>query len=112
MRVQLPAERVGNHRDRFGKADVAHAPVVDLLLELLAREAGADLLLERQPADARVLHAIDADRLHAFAHAGQRDRQRVHHEPRVHARAEHRNLGFFRELHGWPRAYFMLLLVG
>ena len=37
---------------------MAHAAVVDLPLELLGREAGADLLLERQPADARVLHAV------------------------------------------------------
>ena len=35
-------------------------PSSTLRLELLARQAGADLLLERQPADARVLDAIDA----------------------------------------------------
>ena len=34
--VQLPAERVGNHRDRLGEADVADAALVDLALELLA----------------------------------------------------------------------------
>ncbi len=60
--IQLPPDRVGDHRHRLGQPDVPHAPVVHLLLELLARQPGADLLLERQPPDARVLDAIDADR--------------------------------------------------
>ena len=60
--VELPAHRVGDHRDRLGEADVAHRSALDLLHELFARQAGADLLLERQAADARVLHAIDLDR--------------------------------------------------
>ena len=77
---------------------MAHAAVVDLALELLARQARADLLLERQPADARVLDPIDADRVHPLADAGQRDRQRVHREPRVHAGAEHRHLRLLRQL--------------
>ena len=46
-----------------------------LLGELLAREAGPDLLLEGQPPDARVLDAVDGDPVHALADAGQGDRQ-------------------------------------
>ena len=74
--------RVGDHLDRLGEADVAHGAVVDLALELLARQPGADLLLERQPADARVLHAVHFDAIDALADRGQRDRQRVHREAR------------------------------
>src|SRR5204862_4072537 len=65
--IELPADRITDHRDRFRQPHVPHAPIVDLLLELLARQTGADLLLERQAADARVLHAIDPDRLDVFA---------------------------------------------
>ena len=75
-------------------------PSSTLLLELLARQPGADLLLERQPADARVLDAVDADRLDPLADAGQRDRQRVHHEAGVDAGAEHRDLRLLRQLRG------------
>ena len=58
------------------------AAVLHLLRELLLVEAGADLLLERQAARARVLDAIDADAVDPLADAGQRDRQRVHREAR------------------------------
>ncbi len=54
------------------------------------RQAGADLLLERQPADARVLDAVHGDAIDALADGGQRDRQRVHREAGVDAGAEHR----------------------
>src|SRR5579871_1844305 len=95
--IQRPAERVGNHRDRFGQADVPHAPIVDFLLELLGREACADLLLERQPADARVLHAVDDDAVDALADGGQRDRQRVHREAGIDAGSEHGHFRFLRQ---------------
>ena len=42
--------------------------------------------------------AIDADRVDPLADAGQRDRQRVHREARVHAGAEHRHLRLLRQL--------------
>ena len=48
--VELPAEGVGNHRDRFGEPDVADRSALDLALELLARQSRADLLLKRQAA--------------------------------------------------------------
>ena len=75
---------------------MAHAAIVHLLLELLAGQAGADLLLERQPADARVLDAFDLDRLDALADAGQHDRQRVHDEAGIHAGPEHGHLRLLR----------------
>src|SRR5581483_8759225 len=87
--IERPAERVRDHRDGLGQPDVAHAAVVHLLLELLGGEAGADLLLERQPADSGVLDAIDEDAIDALAHRRERDRQRVHREAGVDAGAEH-----------------------
>ena len=103
MRSSVQPERVGDHRDRLGQPDVAHAAVVHLLLELLGREAGADLLLERQPADARVLHAVDDDAIDALADRRQRDRQRVHREAGVDAGAEHRDLRLLRQRVNLPR---------
>ncbi len=96
--IQLPAHRVGNHRHRLGQPDMADAAVVDLLLKLLARQTGADLLLERQATHARILDAIHADRIHALADAGQRDRQRIHDESRVDAGTEHGHAGLLRQL--------------
>ena len=64
------------------KPDMPHAAVVHLLLELLGRQAGADLLLERQPPNPRVLNAVDDDAIDALADGGQHDRQRVHREAR------------------------------
>ena len=94
--VQRPAERVGDHRDRLGEADVLDAAVVHALLKLLGREARANLLLKRQPAVARVLDAVHRDAVHPLAGRHQRDRQRVHHEARVDAGAEHGHLGLLR----------------
>ena len=41
--------------------------------------------------------AVDVDRVDALADAGQRDRQRVHHEAGIDAGAEHRDLGLLGE---------------
>ena len=79
------------------KPHVPHAAVVHLLLKLLAREPGADLLLKRQPPDARVLDPVDPNRIHSLADAGQRDRQRIHHETRVDAGADDRRLRLPRQ---------------
>ena len=94
--IERPPERVGNHRNRFGEADVPHAAVGDLPLELLGRHARANLLLERQPARPRILNAIDDDAIDTGTDGGERDRQRIHHEPRIHAGAEDRDLRLFR----------------
>jgi len=84
--VNLPAspekrrQRHVAHRvqlDTDSASPVPHAPVVHLPLELLAGQARADFLLERQPADARILDAIDADGVHTLADARERDRQRI-----------------------------------
>src|SRR5690349_18005395 len=80
--VELPAHGVRDHRDRLGQADVTHRAAADFLHELFATEASPDLLLERQTADAGVLHARDFDRRDAFADARERDRQRVHRKAR------------------------------
>ena len=88
--------RVGNHLDRLGEADVADRPAVDSMLELLSRQTGADLLLKRQPSDARILHAQHFDRVDAFAHRRQRNRQRIHREPGIDAGAEHGDLRLSR----------------
>ena len=47
--IELPSERGGNHRDRFGQPDMADRSALDLALELLARQPRANLLLKRQP---------------------------------------------------------------
>ena len=67
-------------------------PSCTLLLELFGREAGADLLLKRQPADARVLDAVHRHAVDALARGRQRDRQRIHHETWIDAGAEHGDL--------------------
>ena len=103
IRSERPAERVGDHRDRFGQPDVPDAAVVDFLLELLGRQAGADLLLERQAADARVLDPVDGHAIDPLAHAGQHDRQCVHRETRIDAGAEHADLRFLRPRVNLPR---------
>ncbi len=94
--IELPTQRVCDHCNRLGKADVPYRPLLHPFGELLAREARPDLLLERQAPDARVLDAVDGDAVHALAHAGQCDRQCVHDEAGVHARAEHRHPCPFR----------------
>src|SRR5437868_3046881 len=50
---------------------MADAAVLHLVEELLARQTRADLLLERQTTNARILHAIDLDGPHAPAHDAQ-----------------------------------------
>ena len=62
------------------------------------RQAGADLLLERQPPDPGVLDAVDVHRLHRLADAGQHDRQGVHREAGVDAGAEDGDLALLRQL--------------
>src|SRR2546429_6772173 len=46
--VKLPAQRIGDHRDRFGQADMADVAARDFAFELLPAEPCADFLLERQ----------------------------------------------------------------
>ena len=96
--IELPSDRVGNHLNRFGEADVADASVIHLDLELARREAGADLLLKRQPPDARVLHPQHLDAIDALAYRRQRDRQRIHREAGIDAGAENRHLRLARRL--------------
>src|SRR6185369_12082323 len=103
--VERPAERVGDHRDRLGEPDVLDAAVAHAFLKLLGGQARADLLLERQPAVARVLHARHAHAVHTTARGGQRDGDRVHDEAWVDAGAEHGHLGLLRprvDLAGLP----------
>jgi hypothetical protein len=83
-----PPHRVGDHRDRLGQAHVTNATGLDAFTERRHREPRADLLLERQAANARVLDAVDLDRGDAFADGGQGDRQGVHREAWIHAGTE------------------------
>src|SRR5204862_2238225 len=66
--IERPPQRVGNHRNRFGQADVTHRSVIDFSHELLGGQPGPDLLLKRQAADARILDAIDDDAVDTLAH--------------------------------------------
>jgi hypothetical protein len=56
--------------DRFGESAVPQRAVLDTRLKLLRRQPGANLLLERKGADARVLHAIDLDAVDALTDGG------------------------------------------
>ena len=55
--VDLPAEPGGDEIHRFRQAHVPQRAGVALGLEFLYRQAGADLLLEWDPADGRILDA-------------------------------------------------------
>src|SRR5262245_33187603 len=52
---QGPPHRIADHLNRFREPDVADSAGFDLLLELLACQAGADLLLERNASHASIL---------------------------------------------------------
>jgi hypothetical protein len=71
---------------------MADRPARDLALELIPRQPGADLLLERQPSVPRILHAIHRHGLDALAGNGQHDGQSIHHEARIDPGREHGNL--------------------
>ena len=101
--IELPPHRRGNHRNRLGQPDVAHRLLLHPRRELFAREARPDLLLKRQPADARILDAVDGDPVDALADAGERDGEGVHDEAGVHAGAEHRDLWPSSPRHRWRR---------
>src|SRR6266508_4542760 len=101
--IERPAEGIGDHRDRFRQPHVPHGAVVDFLLKLFGREPRADLLLERQAANPRVLNAVHGDAIHALADGGERDRQRIHREPGVHAGAEHADFRLLRHRVNLPR---------
>ena len=92
--VELPSHCVANHLNRLGEADVTHAAALHFALELLEREAGADLLLKRQSPDSCVLHPAYLDAVDTLAHRAQRNRQRIHREARIDASPENRHLGF------------------
>src|SRR5262245_50175369 len=66
---QRPPHRVANHLDRFREADMPHSAGPHLLLELLSRQARADLLLEGEPAHARILDAPHLDTIDLLAYA-------------------------------------------
>ena len=86
--IEPPSDRVGNHLNRLGEADMPQRAVLDAPLELLGREPGADLALEWQAADARILYALHLDAIDALADGRQRNWQCVHHEAGVDASAE------------------------
>src|SRR5207302_8075115 len=69
--VELPSQRIGDHRDRFGEADMADVAALDFAVELLSAEPRADFLLERQSPRPGVLHAMDGDRIDPLARRRQ-----------------------------------------
>ena len=89
--INGPAHGVGNHGDRLRHAHVPHAPLRHPCLKLLHRQAGTDLLLNRQPAKPGVLNAVDDDPINPLAHRAQQYRQHVHREARVDTGSEHRD---------------------
>src|SRR5690348_2487923 len=82
---------------------MADAAVVDFLLKLLGRQAGANLLLERQAANTGVLNAVDRDPIDSFAYGRKRNRQGVHREAWIDAGAEDGDLRFLRQRMDLPR---------
>jgi len=94
--IERPADGIRDHVHGFREPDVSERTSLDAALELLGREPRADLLLERQAPDARILHAVHLHAVHPLADGGQRDRQRVHHETGIHAGAQHRHLRLAR----------------
>ena len=86
--IEPPAECVADHRDGLCEPNMSHGPILDLFHELLGREAGADLLLERQAADARILNTVDDHSIDALADSAERDRHGIHRKSRIHARAQ------------------------
>src|SRR3990172_3613752 len=84
-----PAHGVGDHEHRLPQANVADGAVAGAVLKALHAEAHADLALELHPARAHIHHALHANRAHLLAGGGQHQRQEVHDEPGVHARAQH-----------------------
>jgi hypothetical protein len=74
-----------------------------LLRELRRGQAGADLLLEGQAADPRVLDAVDAHRVYPLADGGEGDRQRIHGESGVHPGADDGHLRLLRRRVDLPR---------
>src|SRR5437762_13833439 len=56
--VELPSQRIGDHRDRYGQADMAAGAALDFAFESLSAERCADLLLARQTPGPRVAPTI------------------------------------------------------
>ena len=71
-----------------GRSHVPEGAGLALGLEFLHRQAGADLLLEWNPADGSILNPPDPHAGHLLAQTGQDGREIVHQESRVHARAD------------------------
>ena len=91
-------QRVADHLHRLGQPDVTDGALLHFSPELFFRQPRSNLLLEGQTADARVLDAVDLDRVDTFAHAGEEDGQRVHDEPGIHPGTENGHLGSPRRL--------------
>jgi len=91
--IEPASHGVSNHLNRFSESHMADGASLHLRLELLARQPRANLLLKREPANPRILHAFDGDPIDPLAYRRQGDRQRIHREPRIHAGAQHRHPG-------------------
>ena len=70
---------------------MAHAARVHFLLKLRRGQPGANLLLERQPPDTRVLDAVHHHTVDALTRGRERNRQGIHGEAWIDARAKHRH---------------------
>ena len=105
--IELPSQRVGNHRDRFGQPDVAHAAIVHLLLELFAGQAGADLLLERslRMRASWMRSTLIASTRTPVSMIGSASMTKA----RIHAGPEHGHLGLLRHLMHGPRVAHVAL---
>src|SRR5262249_55945584 len=74
--------------ERLREADVPDPARDDFALELVRREPGADLPLERNAPDRRVLTAHDLDPRDGRRDRGRERREGVHEESRIDACAE------------------------
>jgi hypothetical protein len=94
--LELPLHGVRNHLNGLRQPDMADGSIADLCPELLLGQPGADLLLKRETANARILNAIHANRVDPLADRGQRNRKRIHRKSGVHSGRKNSHLGLPR----------------
>lgn len=95
--IDVEPEISGDEVKGFAEADVAECAFFDFGGEGGVVEARADFLLEGDAACGGVLDASDADTADVSADGGEGDRESVHEEAGVDARAEHSCAGIQAE---------------
>ena len=79
----------------------------DLGLKLGLGQPGADLLLERNPPERRVLNALYRHLANRLADAGHGNRQEIHQKSGVDSRRQHGNAMLFRQFVDFLHRHFL-----